>query len=135
MKALADALLTNDCLKELYLGDNRITDEGAIAIAAALRMNNTLTILSLKNNKVGDKGAISITDALSTNGSLKHLNLENNIRISEQTRNVIVSTIRAGVEFLYQYDAEKSSDLKLSANVSLNLPSFLQYNLFQLMLS
>ena len=49
MKALADALSTNQCLEELYLDGNRITVEGAIAIAAVLRINNTLKIVVLNN--------------------------------------------------------------------------------------
>ena len=52
-------------------------------------------------NGISDEGAIAIADALSTNGSLKYLDLENNIRISEQTRNVIASTIRADITFVH----------------------------------
>jgi len=85
VKALVDALSTNHCLEGLYLGGTGISDEGAIAISAVLR----------------NEGAISITDALSTNSSLKHLDLKNNIRISEQTRNVIASTIRADITFIH----------------------------------
>jgi hypothetical protein len=88
-------------LEDCYLGGNRISNEGAIAIAAALRENNTLQKLVLDGNNIGDEGAISITDALLTNGSLKYLYLENNIRISEQTRRVIASTIRADITFVH----------------------------------
>ena len=100
MKALADALSTNHCLEVLCLGGNRISDEGAITIATTLSRNNTLKKLFWDGNNIGDEGAISITDALSTNGSLKHLDLKNNIRISEQTRNDIASTIRADITFV-----------------------------------
>ncbi len=57
--------------------------------------------LFLDANNIGDKGVISIKDALLTNGSLKHLDLKNNIRISEQTRNVIASTIIADITFAH----------------------------------
>jgi Ran GTPase-activating protein (RanGAP) involved in mRNA processing and transport len=59
--------------------------------------------LVLDVNNIGDEGVTSITDALSTNGSLKHLDLENNIRISEQTRHVIASTIRADITFVHYW--------------------------------
>ena len=88
-------------MEDCYLGGNRISNEGAIAIAAALRENNTLQKLVLDGNNIGDEGALSITDALSTNRSLKHLDLENNIRISEQTRNDIASTIRTDITFIH----------------------------------
>ena len=91
--ALADALSTNQCLEELNLDGNGISDVGAIAIATALKINESLKKLNLDANNIGDEGAIAITDALSTNESLKNLDLKNNIRISEQTRNVIASTI------------------------------------------
>ena len=53
--------------------------------------------LFLGMNNIGDEGAATIKDALSTNGSLKHLDQVNNIRISEQTRNDIASTISADI--------------------------------------
>jgi Ran GTPase-activating protein (RanGAP) involved in mRNA processing and transport len=99
--AIFDALKNNNSLERLYLDKNLISVEGAIAIAAALRINKSLKKLNLVNNNIGDEGVISIRDALSTNGSLKHLDLENNIRISEQTRNDIASTIRADITFVH----------------------------------
>ena len=63
-------------------------------------------------NNIEDEGAATIKDALSTNGSLKHLDQVNNIRISEQTRNDIASTIRADITITIILSYTRSSSRK-----------------------
>ena len=68
--------------------------------------------LFLGMNNIGDEGAATIKDALSTNGSLKHLDQVNNIRISEQTRNDIASTITIAITITIILSYTRSSSRK-----------------------
>lgn len=49
--ALADALKTNIHVKELWLGDNLITDEGAGAFLAMLKVNTAIIRLDVHGNR------------------------------------------------------------------------------------
>lgn len=53
-------------LENLNLAFNRISDEGAIAIANGLRMNRSLVSLSLASNRISDRGAKALADCLNT---------------------------------------------------------------------
>ena len=55
------------------LRNNKIGDQGAIAIGEALKVNGALTKLFLNRNSFGDQGAIAIGEALKVNGALKTL--------------------------------------------------------------
>ena len=77
----------------LDLGNNKIGDEGATAIAEALHRNTVLTELSLWGNNIGNKGATAITKALQRNSVLKYLNLHDN-KIDARTKSAIQSTLR-----------------------------------------
>lgn len=79
-KALANVLKSNinSTLTELFLNQNEIGLEGAIAIAEAIKVNLSLAYLNLWENKIDDEGAIVIADALKTNITLTSLILNNN---------------------------------------------------------
>eukprot|EP00588_Corethron_pennatum_P014322 CAMPEP_0194276234 /NCGR_PEP_ID=MMETSP0169-20130528/8876_1 /TAXON_ID=218684 /ORGANISM="Corethron pennatum, Strain L29A3" /LENGTH=106 /DNA_ID=CAMNT_0039019901 /DNA_START=127 /DNA_END=443 /DNA_ORIENTATION=- len=49
--------------KNLYIR-TKLGDDGAKELAAALRKNSTLTHLHLENNKIGDEGAVAVGEAL-----------------------------------------------------------------------
>ncbi|EKX32029.1 hypothetical protein GUITHDRAFT_121796 [Guillardia theta CCMP2712] len=51
-------------LQVLELGENRIMDEGATALAEALTSCKSLAVLSLVENHVGDKGALRFAETL-----------------------------------------------------------------------
>ena len=53
-KALAEALKVNTALQELYLGGNNVSDEGAKALAEALKVNTALQKLWLGGNNISD---------------------------------------------------------------------------------
>ena len=76
--ALAIALEGNTTLRKLSLYDNQISDKGATALAQALEGNTTLHQLDLANNKISDEGATALAQALEGNTTLHQLYLSNN---------------------------------------------------------
>ena len=62
-----------DKVKELYLGNNNISDEGAKALAEALKVNTALQELDLDFNKISDEGAKALAEALQVNTALQEL--------------------------------------------------------------
>jgi Ran GTPase-activating protein (RanGAP) involved in mRNA processing and transport len=69
----------NSTLTDLHLGDNRIGDKGAQAIAAALEHNSTLIYFQAPNNRISSDGARSLGHMLKVNRCLQHLDLGRNI--------------------------------------------------------
>ncbi len=72
-KHLAEALTRNRTLRVLYLGDNEVTDRGATLLAEMLCENHLLEVLGLWTNQVGDVGAKELARALSQNKGLRRL--------------------------------------------------------------
>ena len=69
----------------VYLGFNKITEEGASYIAEVLGTTRALRKLYLWHNPIGDKGLQYIAEALTTNTSLIELNLRFcSLRITEE---------------------------------------------------
>ncbi len=54
----------------IYLGSNKIGDEGAKDLAEALKVNTSLEMIDLGSNKIGDEGAKDLAEALKVNTSL-----------------------------------------------------------------
>jgi SAM-dependent methyltransferase len=75
---IADALVKNTALRELWLFNNEITDVGSKALGDVSRSNTSLTTLCLNENRVGDVGALAIGAALRSSGSLVELGLGRN---------------------------------------------------------
>ncbi|RVE54903.1 hypothetical protein evm_000270 [Chilo suppressalis] len=61
---LVIALKSNSSVRELRLGDNRLTASDACHIASLLRLNTRLQLLDLSNNMIQDAGAGHIFGAL-----------------------------------------------------------------------
>ena len=55
------------------LSHNKISDQGATAIANAVAVNASVTVLNLDANKIGDLGATAIAGALQVNAVMKIL--------------------------------------------------------------
>eukprot|EP00668_Euglena_longa_P017008 GGOE01021335.1.p1 GENE.GGOE01021335.1~~GGOE01021335.1.p1 ORF type:complete len:939 (+),score=92.36 GGOE01021335.1:222-2819(+) len=72
------SLLQSTQLKRLKIGDNSITDMGAILLGEGLRSNNSLIQLHLGNNLIGDVGVAALAAALEENTSLTSLGLRDN---------------------------------------------------------
>lgn len=75
--AIAEALTTNNALRELNINNN-IDTIGGTAIGQALKHNTSLRKLSIKRNNLGAEGGTAIGEALSSNSSLKVLNISYN---------------------------------------------------------
>ncbi|KAJ0169347.1 hypothetical protein K1T71_015231 [Dendrolimus kikuchii] len=61
---LVIALKSNSSIRELRLGDNRLTASDAAQLGSLLRLNTTIHLLDLSNNQIQDTGAGHIVDAL-----------------------------------------------------------------------
>lgn len=70
----------NKQIKKLYLGSNRIRNEGISFLGEALRVNETLENLGLSHCEIDDVGVIKFAESLgsSLNNCLKYLSLGNN---------------------------------------------------------
>ena len=64
-------------LVNIGLGDNRIGNQGAEALADLIRSSSTLHTVILSGNSIRDEGASQLIASLSQNSSLKQLFLAN----------------------------------------------------------
>eukprot|EP00906_Rhabdomonas_costata_P031912 RCo045015 len=65
-------------LQRLKLGDNQISDLGAVLLSAGLAANSHLVQLHLGSNAVGDAGVTALSQALLENTTLTSLGLRGN---------------------------------------------------------
>ena len=65
-------------LETLYVGLNKLQNEGTVPIARALATNRTLRTLNLRDNEIGDAGAVALGRALRSNFHLQELFLSLN---------------------------------------------------------
>ena len=72
---MAEMLKTNDKLKQLTLGHNRLGSAGVTWIANALESNKGVKHLYLKNTNCGDEGAAALAKMLGINKTLEGLYL------------------------------------------------------------
>jgi len=70
MVCTLSALLAGTCV-QLDLGENKIGDSGATAMAEMLAVNSTLQTLSLQLNSIGSLGATALAKALASNHTLR----------------------------------------------------------------
>ncbi|KAG0248403.1 T-complex-associated testis-expressed protein 1 [Mortierella polycephala] len=85
VKALADALLTNDTLQELNLARNKLTDQDIAVLCQSLAQNTTHSLqkLDLCLNSFTEQGTRSVADFLASQdqhqqGGLKEIDLSDN---------------------------------------------------------
>jgi len=64
---IVDGLRHNTTITDLWLGDNKMGDEGAKHLAKLLQHNSKITCLGLHANGIGDEGALAIGTALLEN--------------------------------------------------------------------
>lgn len=108
----------NLTLKELCLGGNKITDEGARTLAHILRTGKSnLRRLSLRDNVITDEGALVLAAALASSGSLlAELDLWGN-KISEQGKLAIASAAPAKCEVFLELPVQRTKATALSVDV------------------
>ena len=75
IRILVALLKQQDNIKELYLGNNCLGDDGAIALVEYLKDNKTLQVLNLQNVGIGDVGITALSKAFADNSSLEYLDL------------------------------------------------------------
>lgn len=80
--ALATLIARHATLRELYLDNNRLEDDGVEALAAGLNESRSLLTLSLNGNCIRNRGACAIARALAHH-PLQYLSLNRN-RISNE---------------------------------------------------
>lgn len=70
---ISENLMDNFTLLHLDLSCNRITRDGALALAELLKRDTSLKVLDLSHNRLGDAGAHSLAQAIATYNT--HLNV------------------------------------------------------------
>ena len=103
---LSSALQSSRCrLMQLELQGNKITADGAAAIAKALKHNRKLKTLRLDCNRLGPSGGTVIADSLIQNRSLRELHLQFNC-LGQAGRNAISSALQLNscIRRCYYYD-------------------------------
>ena len=94
----------NHTLKELYISDNNIRSEGAVAVAKMLRKNTSLERLDLDRCSIGNSGGVELGAALERNKTLRELGLTNNALGDDGVRGLCVGLeSNSSLEELYLY--------------------------------
>ena len=75
--SISQTLMVNQTLLELYMGENRIGNDGIIAIASSLN-NSSITLLDVRECGISDVGVRSLAEAISSNRNIRTLWLEYN---------------------------------------------------------
>ena len=76
--ALAGAIRNNNILRTIDLNNNHIGSEGAVALAGAIQNNNTMHAIDLTDNKIGPEGAVALAGAVQNNNTVHTVRLECN---------------------------------------------------------
>ncbi|KAG8345869.1 hypothetical protein TRVL_03297 [Trypanosoma vivax] len=100
-KSLALLLCKQDLpLEELYLHDNRIRGEGAVAIGEALTINRTLRVLNLRLNRIPDKaGGVELVKSLESHKALEVLDVSHNL-LGDDTAQVLAEVLPSQLTLL-----------------------------------
>ena len=73
--AFADMVATNKSLAKLNMSWCSIQGEGAICVAKAMESNSSVTEFNIRKNPIGSEGAVAFADMLATNKRLAELNM------------------------------------------------------------
>ena len=75
--SISQALMVNQTLLELDMGDNQIGDDGITAIASSLS-NSSITLLDVNGCGISVVGVTSLAEAISSNQNIRTLRLWGN---------------------------------------------------------
>lgn len=75
---LASFIMQSSCIEEVFLSNNIIADDGALAMAKALCFSSSLKTLMLQNNSIRVDGLCSLGRAMEKNNTLQILFLWGN---------------------------------------------------------
>src|SRR5690606_9226368 len=82
-------------LKELFLIDCKIKDDGVKFLASVLEKDTNLNELYLDSNEISDEGAKHLVSMLKTNKALKKLNITNN-KITDKGAKFFIEALKEG---------------------------------------
>jgi len=84
-QSLANSLVNNNTLTDLYLDNTDITIRGLQAYSTVLQSpRSRLKHLSLRKNRIKNRGAILLANSLVNNNTLLQLNLESDVSITSK---------------------------------------------------
>ena len=66
-KHIADALIENETLEEIWLNENKIGDDGAKSLANCFMVSHSIREIWLENNNISDDGGQKLIEALKWN--------------------------------------------------------------------
>ena len=107
--SISQALMVNQTLLELHMGDNNITDDGITAIAGSLR-SSSITELDVRRCGITFTGVISLAVTLTTNQSIRILWLWDNAITVDGARLIMKSAVDNGVCEIVGMDDEYEND-------------------------
>ena len=82
-----------DALRVLDLGDNKILNPGALALADALRSNRSLEVLCVRSNQISSLGCAAFAEVLRENATLVDLDLDMNQITTQEVLAVFVPVL------------------------------------------
>ena len=94
--SISQALMVNQTLLELYMGDNTIGDDGITAIAGSLS-NSNITLLDVNECGFCLVGVTSLAAALSSNQNIRELDLYGNPISLDGARLIMKTAVDNGV--------------------------------------
>ena len=104
---VVSGLNDNHTLRVLYMSDNQITSEGAVAIAAMLKRNSSLERLDLGLCSIVSSGGVELGAALERNKTLRVLGLSDNALGDDGVRGLCVGLENnSSLEELYLHGDE-----------------------------
>jgi len=106
---ISQALMVNQTLLKLYMGENNIGDNGITAIAESLS-NSSITELDVESCGITFTGVRSLAEALSTNQNIKILGLLDNPMTDVGARLIMESAMKNGVCEYVGIDSEYKDD-------------------------
>ena len=123
IKQVSDSLFNNETLEELMLWNvTGITDEDMTHLSTILATNTTLKELYLSNCNITDNGVRYICEELTKNQTLTTLNIGGNHQITSVSTSTIADLIQTTTSLtrLYLYDTSLNNDDIKTICTSLN---------------
>ena len=113
IKQVSDSLFNNKTLEKLWLSDvTGITDEDITHLSTMLSSNTTLKELYLSNCNITDNGVRYICEGLTKNQTLTSLNIGRNHQITSVSTSTIADLIQTtkSLTELYLYNTSLNND-------------------------
>ena len=100
--SISQALMVNQTLLELWMGDNQISDEGITAIAGSLS-NSSITLLDVMGCGISVVGARLIMKSAVDSAVCKHVGIDNDDDEVKRMRSILNDRSRQDVRINYMF--------------------------------